>query len=314
MNAPRPSPEDAPDTAPDIRGWRHWPSHAALGLMWLLHFLPLTLLAPLGRGVGALLWLAGRSRRRIALRNLALCLPELSPAERLALAREHFALLGRSLLERSLLWHASPERLRRLIHIEGNIHLAQTSDRPVMWLTPHFLALDVAGVATQVHQGKVGCSIYQAQSNPVFDAAMRRARLRFGLAQIHARGEGVLPVMRAIRRGTPFFNLPDMDFGLKDAAFVPFMGVSSATLLTPSKMAHKLDMVVQPVIADILPGGQGYRVHFMPPLAGFPTADALADTAHLNEWIAAQVRLRPAQYLWVHRRFKTRPDGQPPLY
>jgi KDO2-lipid IV(A) lauroyltransferase len=157
-------------------------------------------------------------------------------------------------------------------------------------------------------------SIYQAQSNPVFDAAMRRGRMRFGQGELYARSDTALPLVRAIRRGHVFFNLPDMDFGLKDAAFVPFFGVPAATLLAPSKLARKLDMVVQPVLAEILPAGQGYRVHFLPAWSDWPSDDALADTQRLNAWIERAIRAHPAQYLWVHKRFKTRPPGEPTLY
>jgi KDO2-lipid IV(A) lauroyltransferase len=121
-------------------------------------------------------------------------------------------------------------------------------------------------------------------------------------------------LFRAIRRGDAFFNLPDMDFGERDAAFVPFFGIPAATLLAPSRLARALNMVVQPVIAETLPGGEGYRVRFMPPWDNFPTDDPLADTAAMNRWIEAQIRANPAQYLWVHKRFKTRPAGEPSLY
>ncbi len=285
-----------------------------LATLWLLHFLPLALLALLGRGLGALLYPLARSRRRIALRNLALCLPELSDAEQRRLAREHFQWLGRSILERGLLWYASPQRLKRLIHIEGDVRLAERSERAVMWLVPHFIALDVAGAATQLFQSKWVASIYQQQSDPTLDAAIRRGRLRHGQGEVFARSDSARPLMRAIRGGAAFFNLPDMDFGVRDAAFVPFFGVPAATLLAPSRMARALDMVVQPVIARMLPGGQGYRVSFLEPWSDFPSADAVADTARMNRWIEAQVRADPAQYLWVHRRFKTRPPDEAPLY
>jgi KDO2-lipid IV(A) lauroyltransferase len=289
-------------------------ARALLALLWLLQPLPLAWHAALGRALGAVLWRLAGARRRIALRNLELCLPELPAAERVALARRHFGWLGRSLLERGLLWYASPARLRRLIHVEGDVHLAERSERPVMWLVPHFLALDVAGAATQLFQTKMAGSIYQAQSNKVFDAAIRRGRLRFGLAQIFARTERALPLVRAIRRGHAFFNLPDMDFGLRDAAFVPFFGVPAATLLAPSRMARNLRMVVQPVVADILPGGEGWRVRFLPAWTDWPTDDAEADARRMNEWIESEIRRNPAQYLWVHQRFKTRPAGEPSPY
>lgn len=285
-----------------------------LALVWLLHWLPLPLQAALGRALGSLLWRFARGRREVALRNLALCLPELAPAVRESLARDHFRWLGRSLLERGLLWYASPERLRRLIRIEGDVHFAERSERPVMWLVPHFVGLDVAGAATQIGQTRKGCAIYQSQSNPVLDAAMRRGRLRLGLCEIFSRHDSALPLVRAIKRGLPFFNLPDMDFGPRDAAFVPFFGVSAATLLAPSRMARSLGMVVQPVVAEMLPGGQGYRVRFLEPWSDWPSDDAQADALRMNQWIESQVRLNPAQYLWVHKRFKTRPPGQPSLY
>ncbi len=289
-------------------------SRALLGLIWLLHWLPLNVQAALGRGIGALMWRLAGSRRRIALRNLELCFPEQTEAERTATAREHFGWVGRSFVERGVLWYASPARLRRLIQVEGDVGLAERSERPVMWLVPHFLALDVAGVATQLFQSRRVGSIYQQQSSDVFDAAMKAGRLRFGNAEIYPRSDSAKPLMRAIKRGDAFFNLPDMDFGARDAAFVPFFGVPAATLLAPSRMARALGMVVQPVVAEMLPGGAGYKVRFLPAWHDFPSADAVADTEHMNRWIESEIRRNPSQYLWVHKRFKTRPAGEAPLY
>lgn len=289
-----------------------------LALLWLLHFLPLSLLAALGQGLGALLYRFAGSRRRIARRNLALCFPQMAETEREAVLREHFGWLARSLLERSLLWYASGERIQRMIHVEGDIGLAerefQATGRPTMWLCPHFVGLDVAGAAILLCQARSAASIYQVQSSPVLDAAMRRGRLRFGDAEIFPRGDSVKPLMRAVKQGRGFFNLPDMDFGARDAAFVPFFGVSAATLLAPSRLARMLNMVVQPVIAELLPGGQGYKVHFLPPLPDFPTDDAEADTRRMNAYIESEILKRLPQYLWVHKRFKTRPSGEASLY
>ncbi len=285
-----------------------------LALLWLLHWLPLSVQALLGRGLGALLHALAGSRRRIATRNIELCLPEMPAAERAELVREHFQWLGRSILERGLLWYAAPDRLKKMIHVEGDVTLAERSERPVMWLVPHFMALDVAGVATQLFQQRKVGSIYQQQSDAVMDAAMRRGRIRFGNAEVFPRSDSAKPLLRAIRRGEAFFNLPDMDFGERDAAFVPFFGVSAATLLAPSRMARALNMVVQPVVAEALPGGQGYRVRFLEPWVDFPTDDAQADTAAMNRWIETEIRRNPAQYLWVHKRFKTRPNGEASLY
>ena len=285
-----------------------------LGFLWLLSWLPLALQAAVGRGLGRLLWMLAGSRRRIALRNLELTMPEKSPEERRAIARENFQWIARSILERGLLWYASPERLRRLIHVEGDVGFAERSPGAVMWLAPHFVALDVAGQSTQLFQNRAVGSIYQRQSIPVFDEAIRKGRLRFANGQVFSRHEKALPLIRAIRRGYAFFNLPDMDFGPQEAVFVPFMGVPAATLMAPSKMARSLSMTVQPVVAEILPGGQGYRVRYLEPWKDFPTDDPVADAARMNEWIASEVRRNPSQYYWVHKRFKTRPPGEASLY
>jgi KDO2-lipid IV(A) lauroyltransferase len=289
-------------------------TRALLVFLWLFQSLPLVVQAACGRGLGRLGWHLVASRRSVALRNIELCFPELDGAARERLAREHFRWLGRSLVERGLLWYASPERLKRLIHVEGDVQLAERSSRPVMWLAPHFMGLDVAGASILLFQRRKGISIYQAQSDKVMDAALRRGRLRLGNAEIFARDEAGRALFRAIRRGDGFFNLPDMDFGTRDAAFVPFFGIEAATLLAPSRMAKALNMIVQPVVAEILPGGQGYRVRYEEPWSDFPSDDAVADSARMNRWIESEIRRNPAQYLWVHRRFKTRPPGEPSLY
>lgn len=286
-----------------------------LALVWLLQGLPLPVLAALGVGLGRMLHALAGSRRRVARRNLELCLPELPEAERHAIVRRHFEWFARALLERGLLWHASPARLKRLIRVEGDIGWGDRHpDRPLMWLVPHFIGMDVAGTASQLFQRRQVATIYQTQSNAVFDAAIRRGRLRFGQGDVFSRHDSALPLVRAIKRGMIFFNLPDMDFGLRDAAFVPFFDVQASTLLAPSRMARSLKMAVQPVVTEMLPGGQGYVVRFGDPWTDWPTDDPEADARRMNAWIEQEIRRCPSQYLWVHKRFKTRPPGEPSLY
>ena len=291
-----------------------WLVRALLGLIWLLHGLPLSVLSRIGRGLGVVLYSLGRKRRRIALRNIELCFPQMSAPQREALVREHFKLLARSLVERGVLWHASPARLKRLIHIEGDIGLADRSERPVMWLVPHFVGLEVAGAAVQLFQNTVGIDIYQPQRSAAFDAALKKGRLRFGRGEAHPRSVSIRVLMKRIKEGLAFFNMPDQDFGAKDAEFVPFFGISACTLVAPSRMARMMNMVVQPVVVTMLPGGQGWKVHFHDPIPDWPTADAKADTAAMNALIEQLILQAPAQYLWVHKRFKTRPPGEADLY
>ncbi|MFM2450089.1 MAG: hypothetical protein RIS44_2539 [Pseudomonadota bacterium] len=289
-------------------------SRLVYALLWLLHFLPLSVLARLGQGLGWLLYQTARSRRHVGRTNLALCFPDKTDTERETLLREHFGWLGRSLLERGMLWHASFDRLKRLIHVEGDIGLAERSNQSVMWLVPHFVGLELAGVAVQLFQTRMGVDIYQTQSDPFWDRVLTKGRLRFGRGVAYPRGASVRPVIKHIKEGYAFFNMPDMDFGPRDATFAPFFGVPAATLMAPSRMAKSLNMLVQPVVVDMLPGGKGYRVRFFSALTAFPTDQPEQDTLWMNQFVEKLVLENPAQYLWVHKRFKTRPNGETGVY
>jgi Kdo2-lipid IVA lauroyltransferase/acyltransferase len=293
---------------------RHISARAAIVLLWLLHFLPLPLLAALGDAVASVLYRTASRRRKIAERNVELCLPELDEAARKALVREHFTWLTRSLLERGVLWFASPARLKRLIRVEGDASLADTSEQPVMWLVPHFVGLDIAGLAAMLYVNKRFVSMYQRQTNVVFDEVVRSGRTRLGKCEIFPRGN-IRALLRCVRNGMPFFNLPDMDFGSRDSLFVPFMGVTAATLTAPARMAQSERMLVQPVVATLLPRGQGYVVKFGQAWRDWPTQSSdEANAAEMNRRFEALIRAQPAQYLWVHKRFKTRPEGEGSLY
>ncbi|HTJ97722.1 MAG TPA: lipid A biosynthesis acyltransferase [Rhodocyclaceae bacterium] len=288
----------------------------ALFIMWLLHWLPLSLLAPLGRILGlALYWLIPK-RRHIVRTNLRLCFPELSEAEREKLAREHLALLGRSLLERSLSWWASEARLKRLIKQEGLEHLVQdgkrATDAPVILLVPHFLGLDISG--TRISMDIDVVSIYSKQKNEAIDRLLLHGRTRFGNQQLLSRQDGIRATVKALREGRPLYYLPDMDYGPRDAVFVPFFGVPAATITGLSRMAKLTGAKVHSCIAEILPGGQGYISRISPAWENFPTDDVEADTRRMNAFIEAEAKRIPAQYYWVHKRFKTRPEGESGFY
>ena len=289
-------------------------SHGAIALFWLLHFLPLALLAPLGVGLGAVLYRVGKRRRRIAQTNLALCFPELDAAAREALARAHFAVLGRSIFERSLLWWSSPHRLRRLIRVVGAEKIAELRDagRPVILLAPHFVGLDAGGIGIAMRFDSL--SMYSAQKNPVFDRLLLRGRKRFGDQLLLSRQDGVRSSIKAMRAGRSFYYLPDMDFGRRDAVFVPFFGVEAATITGLSRLARAAGAAVLPCLTRVLPGSGGYLVEVGAAWDDFPTDDVSADSARMNAFIEAAVRAMPEQYYWVHRRFKTRPEGQPGFY
>ena len=283
-----------------------------LGLMWLLHWLPLPVLGRFGAAIGSLLFMLLKKRRHIALTNLRLCMPELSEEARVTLARQHFQAYSRSVWERAILWWAPESRLRRLIKVTPGVPLAQLQAGPVILLCPHFVSLDVAGVAVMLESSL--CSIYVAQKNKAFDEVLRRGRSRFRPVQLFSRKEGVKPIIRAMREHQPYFMLPDMDFGSKDAEFVPFFGIPAATLTAPGRIAAATGAAVIPVVATFLPHYAGWKVTFYPAWEDFPGDDMAASARRMNAFIEERVHEAPAEYFWTHKRFKTRPEGEPSPY
>ncbi len=284
----------------------------AIFLFWLLHFLPLPFLAPIGKGFGMLLYLLGRARRRVGRVNLRLCFPALAEAEREKILRAHFRAFGQSLLDRGILWWSSRRRLDRVVRVEGLEHWQAVQDRPVVWLAPHFVGLDMGGI--RVAADHPGVSMYSRQKLKAVDDLLLHARTRFSPSLLVSRQEGLKPVIKAMRRKLPFYYLPDMDFGPRDALFVPFFGVPAATVTALPRLAKLTGAAVVPVVTRQLPGGGGYVVRLYPAWEDFPGDDAYADTLRMNRFIEERVKEMPEQYYWLHKRFKTRPAGEPPVY
>ena len=285
-----------------------------LFVMWLLHWLPLPALAVVGRGLGRLLHRFGRERRQVVLINLGLCFPAMSDAEKSAVARRHFEVVGRSLLERGLAWWASESRLRRLVRIEHLDRLRALEGRPLILLVPHFVGLDMC--ATRLALEINAASIYSRQKDPLVDRMLYRGRTRFGDQFILSRQAGMRPIVRALKEGRPLFYLPDMDYGSRDAIFVPFFGVPAATVPGVSRLARLTGAAVLPVIAHM--DADGYRIEIGAPWSDFPSGTGAAgvegDTRRMNAWLEAEIVKMPDQYYWVHKRFKTRPPGEKRFY
>ena len=279
-----------------------------LGLMWLLHWLPLPILGRIGKAVGSVLFMVLRKRRHITLTNLRLAMPELSEQQRVALARQHFQAYSRSIWERAILWWAPQARLRRLIAVEPRVPLEQIQSGPTILLCPHFVCLDVAGVAVMLETSL--CSIYVQQKNKAFDDVLRAGRSRFRPVKLFSRKEGVKPIIRAMRDHLPYFMLPDMDFGEKDSAFVDFFGTPAATLTAPGRIAASTGAAVIPVVATFLPNYEGWKVTFYPAWENYPGDDMVTAARRMNAFIEERVREAPAEYFWTHKRYKTRPEGE----
>lgn len=279
-------------------------------ILWLLHFLPLPLLAKVGNTLGWLLFRFAKERYHVADTNLRLCFPELSDDARRELVKRNFQAFGRSLLERGILWWSPASRIQALTQVIGFEHIQAITPQPIILLAPHFVGLDVAG--SWLTQNVNLVSVYANQKNPLFHDLLLRGRSRFGNPQLYARQQGLRPIVKAVKAGLPFYYLPDQDLATKDGLFVPFFGIPAATLNTVSRLASMTGAKVIPVTTKLLP--DGYQVQFYPAWENYPTEDLYADTRRVNEFIEDRVREMPEQYFWLHKRFKTRPEGEAKFY
>ncbi len=278
-------------------------------LMWLIHGLPFRALARIGDAVGAALFWLIPERRRVTRINLEKCFPGMAPAERERLARGAFRAFCRGFVDRSVLWWGSPERIRRLVRLEGLEHLDAAGPRVVV-LAPHFAGLDHAGIRLSMERNL--SSLYSHQKDPALDRLLLRSRTRFR-PHIVSRQQGLRKVLRWINEGIPFYYLPDLDFGRKGSIFVPFFGVPAATARGLPYIARSTGARVVPCVARMLPEG-GYVVRLYPAWRDYPSGDESADARRMMAFIEERVREMPEQYHWLHKRFKTRPEGEPRFY
>ena len=283
-----------------------------IGFMKLLARAPLPLVRGLGAGFGRLLYVLARPRRHVVDVNLALCFPGKSEAERKRIARQTFVYVAQAWLDRSWLWHAPPEVIDRRVRILGAIGEIDEGNDPTILFAPHFYGLDAAATALTKHNPKPSTTIYTTQRDPMVDEWTRQGRTRFGNVTVLHRVDGIRDIVAGLRKGGVLYLLPDMDFGPTNSIFVPFYGVPAATVPSLSRFSRLARAKVVPVVSRIVPGG--YEVEVLPAWTGFPTGDAEADTTLATRRLEALIDAMPEQYYWVHRRFKTRPPGEPPVY
>jgi KDO2-lipid IV(A) lauroyltransferase len=291
---------------------RFWPLWLGLGLLWLIAQLPYTVLLRLGRCLGGVMYRLASSRRKIAARNLELCFPQMPAAEREALLKENFASTGITFFEMAIAWWWPAERLRRLGTIEGLEYLrqAEADGQGVILMALHFTTLEMGGGLLGMAQNMYG--MYRPHKNPLFDYVQRRGREQRLLGVIGR--DDVRGMLKLLRAGGVVWYAPDQDYGAQRSVFVPLFGVPAATVTATSKFARMGRAQVIPFTQQRLPDGQGYRLVIHPPLADFPTDSEEADCLRVNQWIEQAISACPEQYLWAHRRFKTRPEGEPKLY
>jgi len=287
----------------------------ALNLLRVFAFLPYAFTIRVGYSLG---WLAAHipnERAKVVKTNLRLCFPDLSEEQMNALTLEHWKLFGRSVIERSRIWLGSGRQITDIVTINSAITLGDR--KPRLLINPHFVGLEGGFMALSVlasqHDWPRGAGLYQNMKNPFFNQKMIQWRNRFGGKSIE-RQSRLRDLIREIQTGNFIFIAPDIDLGLRDSVFVPFFGIQTNTITSVSRLARLSGAEVCLMTTTLNLDRMGYTCNISAPLPNFPTDHVEADTARLNKYIEELVRARPAEYYWVHKRFKHRPPGEPSLY
>jgi len=284
-------------------------SRLVFAFMWLVHWLPLRAQAAIGSLVGATLFWLIPERRKVTRINLDKCFPRKTPAEREQLARAHFRAFCRAFIEQGILWWSPRGRIENLVRIEGREHLEATRKPSVF--APHFVGFE-ATLARLALDFPVSM-MYSRQKDPRFEARLLAGRTRFG-GVMFPRQAGIKKGIEIIDSGLLYYYLPDLDFGPNRSVFVPFFGVPAATVTGLAYIARTTGAAVVPCVTRMLPGGGGYVARLYPAWRDFPSGDDHADARRMMAFIEERVLEMPEQYFWLHKRFKTRPVGEPRFY
>lgn len=285
-------------------------NQAGVTLLRLLALLPYRLLVSIGYGLGYIAAHLPGDRNRVVKTNLHLCFPKLTPAEIDALSKEHWRLLGRSLVEKSIIWCGSSKQLSNMIEVKSAVDL--TSKKPRILVNMHFTGIEGSIILSALSQEKHWprtSGFFQRMKNPFFNKKIVDWRNRFGGNSIDRQGNAKA-IIREIRNGDFIIIAPDIDLGIKDSEFVPFFGIETNTITTISRLATITGADVCLMTTTLKADESGYLCEIREPLENFPGPDPKSDTARLNRYFEEQIRLRPAEYYWVHKRFKNRPINE----
>lgn len=296
----------------DLASPRWWPTWLLVVALAAVGRMPCALRVRLGRALGDLMRRLMRRRRHIAQRNLALCFPHWSARRRAELLHEHFRELGIGLVDTAAAWTLPGPALDAIVRFRGleNVTRALRSGRGAIFMAAHLTSLEMSMQLVSRYQP--AHSIYRRNKNPVLDRVIFRGRGRQGAVMFDR--EDMRTLLTALRSDKVVWFSPDQDHGIAQGAFVTFFGQPAATVTTTARIAARTGAALLPLLYRRLPDCQGYEFEVLPALEDFPGDDLEVATRRLNRIIEQQVHLAPAQYLWVHRRFKTRPPGLPAVY
>jgi len=297
----------------DYSAYRHprwWPTWLGIGLMWLVAQLPLRLQWQLGKLAGLVTWKLAKSRREITETNIRLCFPELNEEQRTALVRSSFIANGIGLMEIGIGWFRDTAKLKKITRIHGQDHFEKAVEdgRGVLLIGGHYSTLEMGGsLATEFIDSDV---MQRDHDNPLLNAVMTRSRERRYGAVLSSRD--LRGLFRRLKQNKAVWYATDQDYGRKDIVFAPFFGIPAGTITATSRIAERTGCTVMPFSHFRNDDKPGYDIYFHPPLENFPSGDDLEDATRINGVIEQEIRKAPDQYLWMHRRFKTRPDPDDP--
>lgn len=289
---------------------RYWTAWLAIALMKIGAWLPWRLRVGLGSAIGWLAYHLVKRRRHITDTNIRLCFPELSNLERQALVKRVFRTNGIGILETATGWCRNPEHMRRRVTFKGGDHMrdALAQGKGALIIGIHFSTLDLGGALHSLFFD--ADVVYRPHDNPVFEQFMTHARRHiFGRAIDRHDLRGVV---KRIKSGQAVWYSPDQDFGRDASVFAPFFGVEAASIKLTAKIARMTGAPVMPLIFHRNDDDRSYTLEYLPALTDFPSGDDVADAARINAVIEQAIRRHPEQYLWLHRRFKTRPNADDP--
>lgn len=285
----------------------------AFALLWLIRLLPMWAIGLLADTIGLVAYHLAADRRKVGLTNLRLCFPQMTEAERIKLVKANFGFMIRLALEYGVAWWSSAERIRKLVTIK-NLHIVEelrAKGEDVILFYPHFVGFEMCVFA--LNQVLPLVSVYSQQKNDTLDAQIYAGRQRYDNCYIVPRNEGLRSIIKAMRKEhTPFLYLPDQDFGARDSVFVKFFEKDAATITGLSRISKLAKTRVVPLIARRV--GNRFELEFYPAWENYPTEDIVADTRRMNAFLEERIREIPSQYFWLHKRFKTRPEGEERIY
>jgi KDO2-lipid IV(A) lauroyltransferase len=290
-------------------------NYLSLGILHLLKNLPISINHFLGDILGTVAYHLPIERKRVVDINLKLCFPEKSALELKKLAIHNWRLFGRSITERGYLWLGSPEQINRLIQVESEVDLKD--GKPRIFFSMHMHGIEAGLIGVSLNANRLGLkepmTLYIKMKNEFFDTRIKKWRERFGATMV-LRQQIARNLIRAVRNLQTVVISPDMDLGLQDSVFVSFFGVQTCTVTSVSRFAKLSGAEVCPMITLLNADGKSYTCKIYKSLEHFPSSDELADTQRLSNIFESQIRLKPEEYYWVHKRFKNRPEGQTRFY